>query len=338
MRKKLKQPSFAAGVHRDEVYRGRRGARRRSRRAHRVRDRRAAADRGRELGLRTPSRRLAGADASGPPAPGAATRHERVRRGVERRPSLVQNPTDARTQPRPGRSRTTTPCSASRATVSAASPVGRKETSVAWPGSVTTSTRSGEELAAALGHLARRARTAPPRPPRRTRARRADPRAPARGSSRCSKRAAPSARDEGAVVLVALLREVRGKRDGEPLEPLRTHVERPGSVRAEQPLLAGDRVEVAAERGHVDRRSRRPTARRRRAREPPARRARSTGSTCPVVQATCESAISRVLRADLGLDRLERLGGRALADRARRGRARRTRRALRGGRSARRRS
>ena len=39
VKKKLKQPSFAAGVDRDEVRAGRRGARRRLRRARRVRDR-----------------------------------------------------------------------------------------------------------------------------------------------------------------------------------------------------------------------------------------------------------------------------------------------------------
>ena len=39
VKKKLKQPSFAAAVDRDEVRRGRRGARRRLRRAHRLGDR-----------------------------------------------------------------------------------------------------------------------------------------------------------------------------------------------------------------------------------------------------------------------------------------------------------
>ncbi len=47
VRKKLKQPSFAAGVHRDEVVMGRRAARARPRRAHRERDRSAPADRAR---------------------------------------------------------------------------------------------------------------------------------------------------------------------------------------------------------------------------------------------------------------------------------------------------
>ena len=58
VRKKLKQPSFAAGVHRDEVVRGRRAARARARRAHRERRRRAAADRARARPAHRRGRRL----------------------------------------------------------------------------------------------------------------------------------------------------------------------------------------------------------------------------------------------------------------------------------------
>ena len=55
-----------------------------------------------------------------------------------------------------------TPAPASRSTTSAAGSSGTKLTSVAWPGSVTTSARLGHELATALGD-ARAARTLLPR-------------------------------------------------------------------------------------------------------------------------------------------------------------------------------
>ena len=125
--KKLKQPSFAAGVHRDEVYAG-------------------AELLGLELDehIATSSTRCSRSPASsgsGPvPANQAPWTQRRPSSSLRRSSSLVHQPVDARMRPEPGISRTTTSAAASRCTVWVGSPGGRNETSVAWSGAVTTST------------------------------------------------------------------------------------------------------------------------------------------------------------------------------------------------------
>src|SRR4051794_29320807 len=57
-------------------------------------------------------------------------------------PSLVHQPQETRSQPVPGMSRVTTPASYRRFAASAGSAPGSNETSVAWPGAVTTVKRS----------------------------------------------------------------------------------------------------------------------------------------------------------------------------------------------------
>ena len=96
---------------------------------------------------------------------------------------------------------------------------------------------------------------------------------------------------ERAVLLVAVLREVARAADAK-----RVRVgddERAGPLRPAQPLLPGDGVEVEARSRRPA--SRRPTALRRRGSGGPvAARSSCTGRTAPVVQRTCESAMSRV--------------------------------------------
>ena len=110
VKKKLKQPSFAAAVNRDELPRGRRGARRRLRRAPRDRDRRAGraarrADAGRgawaaagtrRSSPRTPERR----DADGPPDQDRRPGGRRDRPGAARAVAARARPRAARARAR----------------------------------------------------------------------------------------------------------------------------------------------------------------------------------------------------------------------------------------------
>ena len=156
--------------------------------------------------------------------------------------SLVQKPQEARTSPRPGRSRTTTPCSASRATVSAVSSP-RQETRVAWPGSVTTSC----PLSASRARQRSAASRAPLEPLFPGLGREGE-RGEQPGDGR---RRRPRALEARGVVAELVVRElpgeVRGERDAALFETARRDVERAGRSRPEQPLLRGDGVEVGAE-------------------------------------------------------------------------------------------
>jgi putative nucleotidyltransferase with HDIG domain len=133
VKKKLKQPSFAAGVHRDEVYAGAEllGLELDEHIRNVIAAMRPVAG---ELGLRTGYRtRSAGPEDAAAIAriyeegidDGLATRTRRSRSS-----SLVHQPQEARTQPVPGRSRTTTSASARRATRASGSSA-RNVTSVA---------------------------------------------------------------------------------------------------------------------------------------------------------------------------------------------------------------
>ena len=124
VKKKLKQPSFAAGVHRDEVYAGAEG-----------------------LGLELDDHIRNVVEAMQPIAPSSVcappTRLPDVQldKASTRRStssSLFHHPHDARSHPVPGRSRTTTPASYSRAASADASPAGTNETSVAVPSPTTS--------------------------------------------------------------------------------------------------------------------------------------------------------------------------------------------------------
>ncbi len=152
MRKKLKQPSFAAGVHRDEVYAGAELL------GIELDEHIANVDRGSPADRRRA--RPPHARPTPPPDRGQASSAATSR---SRSSSLVHQPHETRTSPRPGISRTCTPASWARATSAAGSSSGRKLTSVeAGRGRDDLDARS-EELAAPLG--CRRRAVEPPAGP-----------------------------------------------------------------------------------------------------------------------------------------------------------------------------
>ena len=268
VKKKLKQPSFAAGVHRDEVYAG-----------------------AELLELSLDEHIVNVVAALQPISRGARPAHRaarsRRRRRAARRSrssSLVHQPQEARTRPVPGRSRTTTSCSASRATSAGGSlgserderRVGRNELGV-----------RSEQLAAAARLLGgaleppvRRAASSAAASPAS-----ADGGEPVRVEARRT-----LLRLEATGRLVGRLREVARSRDPEPLGI--GDDERAGRVRAAQPLLAGDRVEVEAARVDGDRA--RGLGAVDEDRDPASLAQLVHGQDAPVVQSTCESASSRV--------------------------------------------
>ena len=160
--------------------------------------------------------------------------------------------------------------------------------------------RASSGRAASRPRRARRAArgSAPPSRPRARsatpdacRARRRGRRAPGRRSSRRRSARAPSFGVNAPDGSYAVCAEVARARDAQPLRV--ADVERAGRVRAAQPLLRGDGVEV--ERAGVDRdragRLRAVDEQRQPARAP---RSCARSSRRPVVQSTCESAISCV--------------------------------------------
>ena len=203
----------------------------------------------------------------------AATRRSRS-------PSLVHQPTDARTSPVFGMSRTTTPAAASRATTS------RRRLPRRTPGDDASRAlrrdhvlpRAREQLAALLGHLSTTLEA-----PFGTKPNRGQEPAHERGRHPVGVEAASSwPRLECAVRVVRLLREVARPRDPQPFGI--GDDQGSGRLRPTEPFLTRDRQEVEAggfdwDRAHglrsVDQDG-----------IPVRSRSSRTGSTCPVVQRT----------------------------------------------------
>ena len=308
--KKLKQPSFAAGVHRDEVYAG-----------------------AELLGLELDEHIRNVVAALQPIAPRARAAHRRGRGAVassaaaatsRSRSSLARPLAARRAHARPrsrGCSRTTTPRSrrarrrrCRRIAVGAE----RDERRLVRAASRPRTRGSRAAVAAARGH-ARGVRSK--RHSGRDVERAASPASDAAAIQPGSKRAAPSrgdvtrrrARTTPARSSSAARRAARsGSRD----------VERAGRVRAAEPLLARDGVEVEPADVDRDRADRlRAVDEHRQAGLLAAARAR--GSTARSSRGRARRASSRVRGVTSAEDRVERLAGRPLDD-ARRARARRT--------------
>ena len=154
--------------------------------------------------------------------------------------SSFHHPTEARTSPRPGRSRTITPASASLATTSADSSAGtRHETSVArCSGHDDVASCIGQPRTEALRQFG--CACVPPDRDRRDRSPQ-----PGDGRRRCQVRVEARRavlRHEASVVLVRLLGEVARPRDAERLGLGDDERARP--LRPAEPLLPRDRVVV----------------------------------------------------------------------------------------------
>ena len=180
------------------------------------------------------------------------------------------------------------------------SPSATNETSVAWPGAVTTLKRSEssaqQRAAASAAWWAAQCGT--------DASAASSPASDGVGIQPPSNRAAPSFGVYSPVVVVAHLREVRRERDMRAPRG-RGRRARPSQSGPQSHFCAADREVVVA--APPRRRSRPRTGRRRR--ESGGRSASwssSTGSRLPVCQETCESASRRVFGADLGEDRLQR--------------------------------
>ena len=280
VKKKLKQPSFAAGVHRDDVYEG----------AelleldldeHIANVVAALQPIAAELGLRTQPTR--------PRAPLDEPLEVVARRSTSR--------TRRATSPGPGSSRTMTPRLVQAARRAPPDRRRRNETSVAWPG--------GSRPRRCGASSSRQRAATPPRARSATRERRRARRRARRGRRARPARVEPRrARLRARTLprwLVRRLREVAtggatrsasGSRD----------VERAGRVRRRRATSAPRPCRSRARRRRP--RSRRPTARRRRAPARPSSRSSCTGNTRPSSRARARVAISLVRGVTAAEDRV----------------------------------